>query len=325
MTSSTGSFVLTCAHPTLLLTATSGHTAGPVTYMWTNPQVGSVAGSSIAISVAGNYTVTATSGSVTESKTLNIGTDTLAPSVHITTSSDSLSCKTVSVQLTAHSTPSTVSYLWTELPVGSGFTTSGCVVYYPGVYGVTVTNTGNGCKSTATADIADGFIFPVLATPDLFTVACPDGTVALSVPVINNKENLSYDWQTPAGANTIEKNVPVLTTNAPGSYTLSVANTVSGCLAQTEVLVYACVGLAGDDQNPVIRLFPNPVSNKFNVEFPFSAAWLLRLTDSYGKIISIGRVDGASTSFETDNLQSGVYFFIATSHRGRSTQKFIKE
>lgn len=294
VTSSTGNFSLTCTNQTITLTANSSFTAA-VGYTWTTPQLNIVNNSSVAAAVPGVFSIAASSGTILQTTTISIAINTVEPSVTLSAASASISCSTPTVLMTTASNPTNVSYTWVEPSVGFGCTSSTCIAAQAGTYSVIVKDAANGCQKTATINIGDNRIYPVFSSIGLYTVACPNGTVNLEPTLTTGTTNVSFQWKVPSGAVTSATISPSLITNAPGEYTLIATNTNNGCTTSALVNVFACVGIYTNEMKNTYKLFPNPFSDKLNLDFSQAAS-------SPEKIIIVNTV--GQKVFETGDLPS---------------------
>jgi hypothetical protein len=318
-----GSYSITCTHSAITLSASSNYTS-PVTYTWSTPQLNTVITNTLSTSNPGVYTITASSGSISASQTLAVGINTSIPSVSITSSSNSITCSTGTVLLTGIVSPTNVTYTWFGGGDDLGCNSFTCIKGAAGIYTLSVTNLSNGCKNTATIQIRDGRIYPMLSPNNLFTVSCPNGTVDLSVSVQNPTVNLSYHWFPPTGAITNATNMPVLNTNAPGTYTLLLTNTLNGCSIMTLVSVYACVGLEEVILNST-KVFPNPVHEELFIQFSADPGNIkVTLSNIFGQVLKTRFLD-TNGSLDFLDIPTGVYFICFESGMARKILKVIKD
>lgn len=85
--------------------------------------------------------------------------------------------------------------------------------------------------------------------------------------------------------------------------------------------------VASDEINTQARLYPNPATDRLNIELPqLDAQTIVTLTDLTGRTItSIQPDESGLTQFEVGNLPSGVYMVVVRSSRSVQTLRFIKE
>ena len=189
----TNSGILTCAHPTTTITA-STTASGTTTYSWTGPNGYTATGSSITVSTAGTYTATGTNSAGTGSASVSVTANNSAPDV--TATGGALGCAS-SITISANSSVSGVTYSWTG---PNSFTSSAQspTVTAAGTYTVTVTNPATGCTSSTSVTVTSGAAVSAFWLED-FTLA--NGTTS------------------DAGATAW-----TATTTATGTYTYSVQN-----------------------------------------------------------------------------------------------------
>ncbi len=311
-------FTLTCANPAIHLQATSNYTLVQPTYTFFSPSNQMFTMNAVTVIVPGTWTVAAMAGTATASQTLAIFINTVAPTITLTASGASITCLTPTLLLSALTTPSNPTFSWIEPGVGIGCLSSTCVAAAPGLYGVNVIDPANGCSNTSSIQVFDGRSYPVFDAVSLFTVSCPGGTVNLNPTVLTPTTGISYKWVSPSGAVTSGSNTPVLNTNAPGVYTLAVTNTVNGCISQTLVNVWACVGIDENELQEQIKLYPNPSENRLFIEIkpasnsPFHAS----ITNTLGQILIVAECSNAISEIDLSLLNSGIYYVILRSDSG---------
>lgn len=140
ITNNSSTTVLTCAEPSISLTATGGDS-----YSWDNNKG---IDATISVTEPGTYTVIATSSDgCSETESIVITENKPMPTAQITAEDGqtAFSCDTTSINLTASGG---VSYVWDN---GLG-TNASISVTEPGIYGVTVTD-ANGCTATESIEI----------------------------------------------------------------------------------------------------------------------------------------------------------------------------
>jgi hypothetical protein len=242
ITKTAGSYTITCDTTSVTIQAVSNYSIPP-SFSFITPSSQTLSGSTQTITTTGVWTVTANAGTATASQTMAISVNTTVPTLTIVSSATVITCNTPSVLLSGTVNPLNILITWIEPGVGLGCTSTTCIASMPGNYGMNIIDPANGCQASATISIGDNRVYPILAPASLFTVACPNGTVDLSVPVQSSTIGLLYQWFSPTGAVANGSNTPILNTNAPGAYTITVTNPSNGCSTTTVVLVYACVGI----------------------------------------------------------------------------------
>jgi hypothetical protein len=208
----TGPASLSCAGGSITLTSSSA-----TGNLWST----GATTQSIAVSVAGTYTVTVTiTGCSATSAPFVVaaGGGAVTPTI---TGPSTLSCTGGTITLTSSSA---TGNLWS-----TGATTQSITVSVAGSYTVTVTTAG--CSATSAPLIVTSFVSPVASNNG---PGCATGTVQLSVTSVTGA---TYAWTGPHGFTSTVQN-PVLTNvstaNTPGPYTVKVtAGTCSFTLSTT--------------------------------------------------------------------------------------------
>ncbi len=224
----------------------SASSSGPnITYSWDGPSIIGGANSPIAtVNADGTYTLTVSfdtgSGTCTDSKTIEVLPD---PNVvnAIISPPGSLNCSQTSVTIdaSASSSGSTISYLWepaANLIFGQG--TPIAEVDEPGLYTLTVTNSISGCTATSTAFVDEDIALPTAAASAPNMLSCSATSVTLSGNGSSTGSNVTYLWQGP-GVQSGQTTLNNCVVNAPGLYTLTVTNGLNGCTATATTTVTA--------------------------------------------------------------------------------------
>lgn len=179
---------LICLSPTVSLTG-----SGVSTYTWSG--TGIVSGGNTAnpiVNTAGTYTLTgSTAGCPSSPVSVSVLSDTTPPSVTSATSG-SLNCVNPTVNITASTSFSPVSYAWT----GSGITTSTSAstitVIEGGTFNYTVTNTSNGCSSTGSQVVTQNTVSPTVSVASATICSGSTGTLTAGGSAA------TYSWNTGA-------------------------------------------------------------------------------------------------------------------------------
>ena len=210
---------LNCTTLTANLTGTGGGT-----YNWSGP--GITAGGATAIPTVNlpgtyNLTVTAANGCTATANT-TITQNTITPSVS-TATSGVLNCTLTSVNASATTTTSPVSYNWTGAGITAGGTTSTPTINVGGTYNYTVTNTTNGCQTTGSVAVSQNTTAPSASAAG-GTLTCANTSTTL---VGGPASGVTYSW---SGAGLSgATNLANATATITGSYTLVTTSTTNGC------------------------------------------------------------------------------------------------
>ena len=230
---SPASGTITCASPTLTLTATGG-----TSYTWTDGAgLPGHTGATLSVSASGPYSVTATgTNGCTASATVSIDQSAGLPEASIV-ASGTLTCAQTTVELTASAGGlSSVSYVFAG---PSGGEPSGIVaqdgaagtaeVNRSGLYSVTVTNTITGCSSATSTSVSQNTATPSASVnPASATLTCTTTFVSLTASG-GVLAGISYLWSN--GLTDADINV-----SSPGTYSV-VVTADNGCTATASAVV----------------------------------------------------------------------------------------
>ncbi|MFM2208234.1 MAG: hypothetical protein RL213_2209, partial [Bacteroidota bacterium] len=283
---------ITCSSPTVALSGSSTTTG--VTYSWAASLGGVIvsgaASATPTVSAAGRYilTVSDPSGSCTSTDTAFVTANTAAPSVSAG-ADKALNCTTSQVTLNGSSGTAGVSYSWAASNGGnilSGATTASAVVNASGTYVLTVTNPVNGCFARDTALVTSNTASPgANAGPDK-VLTCAMGTVTLNGTTLSGN---SYVWTYSAGGNIVNgANTLIPIVDAPGTYTLTVTNTVNGCTSSDQAVVttdFAVPNAEAGDDNALTCVIQEVTLNGSST---LQSATFLWGTSGTGNIVSGG-------------------------------------
>jgi hypothetical protein len=224
---------LNCTTTTAQVIAST--TATPVTYVWTG--TGITAGATTASATVNqpgtfNYTVTNTSNGCVTSGNVSVIQNTVAPTVTSTVSAV-LNCTLTTVNASATTTTTPVTYVWSGTGITSASNISTITVNQPGTFNYTVTNTSNGCTATGSQNVTQNINAPAVVSTASGSLNCTTTTV--QTIATTTMTPVSYAWTGPsitAGATT-----GTATVNQPGTYNYTVTNTANGCKTSGSVAV----------------------------------------------------------------------------------------
>jgi hypothetical protein len=223
---------LTCTTTSVQLT---GATDSGNQYSWSGP--GAITdGNTLTptVSISGTYTLTVTNSlnGCTSSATAEVTQNTNPPGA--TANGGTITCANTSVTLMAE--PDGFSYSWSR--VGNGFSSTDRMVAVAtsGTYIVTITNTANGCTSSAQTIVNQNSTIPI-ASASGGTITCTSTCVPLTAADGGiYVSSYTYAWSGPDGFTSAAQNAGCVATS--GVYTLTVTNTLNGCTASTTVEVH---------------------------------------------------------------------------------------
>lgn len=228
-TANAGSNVLlTCTNPLLQIgtAAIAGNT-----YTW-SPAIGlsSTSSAQTMVNKAGTYTVTVkdNSNGCTASDQLVINIDTIKPFA------DAGISKTLTCNQTAHTIGSSAiaghTYSWSP---GVGLNNANIaqpIASSMNTYTVTVTRLSNGCIAKDSVFINQNITTSMAAAGDDLSITCTKQSHVIGTPATPNS---TYSWSPAIGLN--NPNIAQPTVNKPGTYSLTVTNTITGCISNDVV------------------------------------------------------------------------------------------
>ncbi|MEO0008219.1 MAG: hypothetical protein RJA20_2415 [Bacteroidota bacterium] len=299
--SATGA-VRTCAIPNPVITANSP-TQG-VTYHWIGPGLNSFQ-QNPAVSNNGTYFVTVTNpaNGCTSAASAVVTQNTTQPS--LTTTTATINCYNPSPQITAASQTQGATFSWTG---PNGFTSG---VYNPnvsvsGFYYVTVTNPVNGCTNSASVWVPENFDAPIVFAGTDRVINCLFPTI-LANPVGTSTGNfLTYSWTTWNGEILYGQNTLYARFGAPGSYTLKVTNTITGCFRLDSMTV---------SENPPVEIQASVLTQ---ILCNGGATGVARVTAQGGSGTFFYNWSSGSTTATASGLAAGIHAVTVTDTDGCS-------
>ncbi|RXJ43792.1 T9SS type A sorting domain-containing protein [Gelidibacter gilvus] len=78
-------------------------------------------------------------------------------------------------------------------------------------------------------------------------------------------------------------------------------------------------------ENQIVKLYPNPVSNRLYLQFPDSENYNLKLVNALGQVVLMKKNAASSLELDVSALTNGMYFLnVSSESRTSETLKFIK-
>lgn len=230
---------ITCAAPTVVLQGNSG-TAG-VNYVWSGPGItpSNKNQQNPAVTLPGAYVLVVSNptNSCTTTATAEVLADTLRPTA--SASGGMLTCIVTALALDGSSDTPGAQWLWAGPDIHAGNQSlENPTVALPGTYSVTVTNTQNGCKSTATASVVQDVKLPTVSAGTDKIINCYNTSVALEGS--GSPGNAQFLWSGP-GIQPSEQTLPNPQVGLSGTYVLTATDPANGCLRRDTALVTADV------------------------------------------------------------------------------------
>jgi hypothetical protein len=263
---------INCTSATALVSAQSS--TPNATFAWSGPGVQSGGSTNTAtVNQPGTYTVIVTNpaNNCTATGQVIVSVDTLKPTVSLSPASV-LTCSNPTSTITANSNPgSGINYAWSGPGILGASDQSTVQVNQSGLYQVTVTNSVNGCSSSASATVEKDTIQPYESMTS--AVDCSTGTGNVGVNV--NTTNVSYNWTGPSivGSTT----VPQILVDQSGSYTVTVTNLDNGCASTVFIDIVVPIPFTIDaeiKENPCPQVQDGAIDLTINGGLaPFSFLW----------------------------------------------------
>jgi hypothetical protein len=336
---------ITCTVTDVTLTGSSA-TPG-VTYSWSGPSFTSnIANPSV--TAAGTYVLTVTDpdNGCTTTANVTVTSDKTPPAGVTAFSSDQLTCFTETVNISGNSGTPGVTYIWTG-PGGFTANTRIAPVTVPGPYQLKVTNPANGCFGNAVANVMQNITKPNISVSNTGPLTCD--IFEVEIQGSSTTPDVDYSWTGPDG---FASNSPIEFVFTPGDYILTVLDLNNGCSAidTTTVLqdLTGCqragtgarsattqsemaAGKMGMASQLEYRAYPNPFTNRLNVEFktPQNAQVNVSIYNAVGacsKVLFNGKAQGGQLyklPYDATVVPPGVYYCVVRINEKVYTIKMI--
>lgn len=234
--------VLNCQQPELSL---QGSASPGLEYAWTTSNGNLVSGAETLqpfVDAPGTYWLHVLNPATgcEQSDSVLVAADFALPTAEAGTP-QTLSCSQTELQLNGagSSTGSEYTYLWST-PDGvilSGANSLSPSISAPGIYELVVTNTSNGCVSSASVQIDQDADLPLVSIAPATALSCLQPEVLLDGSGSSSGVEFTYLWTTTDGNLMGNVNSSQITANEAGTYLLSITNTQNNCSASASVLI----------------------------------------------------------------------------------------
>jgi len=245
--------ILSCTVTSLTLDGAGSSTGVQYTYNWTTVGGNFVSGQTTlnpVVNGVGTYTLLITNGinGCTVTASTNVGADASIPTA-IAGPTDTLTCAVMQLTLNAAGTSQggQYSYLWTGPGIVSGGTSLNPLINEPGLYGLSVTNTTNGCTALSSVDIPEDVALPMAEAGPAAQLDCDDLTQTLNGTGSSMGAVFTYLWTSPTGNITSGAQTLNPVVDQPGTYNLLITNVSNGCITTDAVVITQDVALPGAD------------------------------------------------------------------------------
>ncbi|MCC6410420.1 MAG: gliding motility-associated C-terminal domain-containing protein, partial [Saprospiraceae bacterium] len=235
---------LNCTFTSLGLDGNGSSTGSVFTYLWTTSNGNILNGATTLtpqIDAPGTYTllVSNTQNGCSFTDAVIITEDVVLPQANAG-NPGLITCTNATVTLNGSgSTGPIFTYTWTtpDGNLASGANTLSPVVDAPGTYTLLVSNSDNGCTSTASVDVAKDANVPTALAVVGGELNCVTNQLQIDATGSSQGSSFTYNWTTPNGNIVSGGNTLTPVVNQPGQYALEVFNTTNNCLATSTVTV----------------------------------------------------------------------------------------
>lgn len=236
---------LTCMTTSLQLDGSNSSGAINLSYLWSSINGNIVSGGNDAnptVDASGTYlmVVTNTDNGCTATDETDVTPSTDLPNVEIVTP-DSLTCADLTIQLDASNSDNGTDFqfTWNTLDgsFDSGQNSLTPIVNASGTYTLTIDNMTNGCSNSTSVLVEENMPTIDIQLLSTDTINC-NNVNATIVTESNGGTNATYLWTTLNG--TIESGVndQELVVSSIGTYTLTVTDSPTGCMASTDINIF---------------------------------------------------------------------------------------
>ena len=223
--------ILDCQQTSIQLNSTTN--AQLPVFAWTGPGTFTSSEQNPTVSEPGVYTliVTDESNGCSADLSVSVTQDAVTPTASAN-SSNTLTCQTdnATLQLTTNVVSPLV--VWTG-PGGFTANVPQPLVTLPGLYTAVITETTNGCTTSAQVTVLEDKVAPsvsINANPNKLT--CKDSTIALEASTVPN--TVTYSWSGPLG---FSSSMSVPSVSVSGVYDVTVTDVDNGCVANASIEV----------------------------------------------------------------------------------------
>jgi hypothetical protein len=222
-----------CVVPNVTLQVTTN--GNNPSFAWSGPNGYTSSLQNPVVNVAGSYTVTVTDAvsGCTNAAIATVVSDVVLPGAEAT--GGAITCNDITVQLNSVTQGQSPVYAWTG-PNGFSSSLANPVATVAGTYNLTVTGS-NGCSSTASATVDQDNAAPgaTLAVPG--TLNCNVAAVSITASSNGPAALLTHEWTLPDNSTVSTAEIPMLSADAPGTYSVLITNTQNGCTSTATATV----------------------------------------------------------------------------------------
>ncbi|HMG16499.1 MAG TPA: hypothetical protein VK590_13670, partial [Saprospiraceae bacterium] len=314
--------ILTCKAAIIDLDGSQSSSGNKYNYSWSTLNGNIISGDNTVapkIDKAGLYTLLVTNkiNGCTNQDLVLIDEDKIPPDLSLPLTAE-ITCKNPEIQLSAvnNSLPGQFTYQWTT---GNGNIKAGdksliVTVTKEGTYTLTTTNTNNGCTSVSSLPVVNLSEIPIVNVGKDSSLSCINQSINLEASYLYSGSNLSLNW-TSSGNPLIFGTDPLkLGINFPGTYTLTVLDTITGCKS-SDNLVISMDTISPKSTIPVHGKL-SCITSSININVADnSAGWTYIWTTQNGNIVS-----GANTNIINID-KAGIYVVTISDNKNGCTSQ----
>lgn len=306
---------LTCAVTQLTLSGL-GTAIGPeYTYLWSTSNGNIFNGETSlnpVIDAPGIYllTVTNTLTNCSNIASVTVAAQTASPAVEAGPT-DQLTCTETSLSLNGNgsATGTNFAYQWTTVDgnIVNGETSLNPNIDEPGTYILTVINNTTGCTGTDAVTITESLNAPfaVATTPGVLN--CTNEQLVLNGNGSSTGSTINYVWSTLDGNIVSGVNTIAPTIDEPGTYTLTVTNTLNGCVQSADVQVGQNITLPTAEAGTADQLTCSTTIISLNGSGSSTGSGI-----TYSWTTNNGNIQSGSTTLNPSVNQTGTYILTVT-------------
>ena len=230
---------ISCRNPVITLDGSNSESGVNITYQWNTTDGRIVSGQgthTIQVDRPGRYVLVATNSAEVCSNSTFVNVRQSADEPVATFVLPELrTCRAFEVILdgSASSSGANFIYEWTATEGGtivSGQNTNTATVSSEGLYTLTVTNTTNGCSTPSSQRLIADTTRPIASIVEPEILSCNRTSLLLDGRASSRGANITYEWTASSGGVVPDNaNQLTLSVSQPGTYTLTVTNTITGC------------------------------------------------------------------------------------------------
>ncbi|MCP3928364.1 MAG: T9SS type B sorting domain-containing protein, partial [Bacteroidetes bacterium] len=234
--------IITCKTTSLELNSNGSSSGSTIVYTWSGPDPNlNVNASNPVITIPGNYillvTDTTNNCSAVDTVAVGINVDPPVATINLT---GSLSCNTTSAVIDGldSSVGDSIQYQWyfggQMIPGADQISTT---INQAGEYTFVVLNIINGCDAADSLIVVDDMTYPIASAGEAELLTCATDSVQLNGSGSTNATQITYEWTGPPGGILFGGNTIMPWVTLPGTYIISVVDTLNGCENLDTVIV----------------------------------------------------------------------------------------